>query len=130
VKINMTDESGLNDQAFTPSVHVLPDGTVGVTYYDFRNNDSGTGELETDHFFVHCHPTTPTTCTNPANWTEEQITTASFNLRFAPVARGYFLGDYVGLTHTSGGAFLAFFGQSNSAGDPATVYSSLIEPVP
>ena len=27
-----------NQQAFTPSVDVAADGTVAVTYYDFRNN--------------------------------------------------------------------------------------------
>jgi hypothetical protein len=123
-----------NQQAFTPSVHVLPNGTVGVSYYDFRNNgttDTSVNDpLETDHFMVHCH----SDCTNASalttNWTETRITQTSFNLRRAPVARGYFVGDYVGLsnTGTGGNSFLAFFGQSLSTTDPATVYSSRIAP--
>ncbi|HET7923060.1 MAG TPA: sialidase family protein, partial [Gammaproteobacteria bacterium] len=42
-------------QAFTPSVAVLPDGTIGVTYYDFRSNTSNTSDsatLPTDLWFV------------------------------------------------------------------------------
>ena len=27
--------------------------------------------LKTDYFVVHCHPATPTACTNPANWGNE-----------------------------------------------------------
>jgi hypothetical protein len=38
-------------QAFTPSVAVAADGTVGVTYYDFRNNTDTPG-LPTDYWFV------------------------------------------------------------------------------
>jgi hypothetical protein len=36
-------------------------------------------------------------CTHPASWEEVRITPASFNIRNAPFARGYFLGDYMGL---------------------------------
>jgi hypothetical protein len=129
IKIDKTPGTGLNAQAFEPAVHVLPDGTVGVTYYDFRNNGSGTPALETDYFMVHCHAT----CTTAGNWSENQITplASSFDLRKAPNARGYFLGDYQGLTHTTVlgvDNFVAFFGQANSASDPSTIYASDIAP--
>jgi hypothetical protein len=45
----------LNHQAFTPSVHVLPDGTVGVSYYDFRNNTAG-GGTDTDYSWCTATP--------------------------------------------------------------------------
>jgi hypothetical protein len=50
IKLNQTPTnvpSG-NRQAFTPSVHVSADGTVGVTYYDFRNNTPDPTTLPTD----------------------------------------------------------------------------------
>ncbi len=133
IEIDKTPNSGPNGnrQAFLPSVHVLPGGIVGVTYYDFRNN--GTGDtspadpLETDVFAVHCH----SSCTNAGNWSETQITTSSFNMRKAPVARGLFVGDYEGLSDTNDGSFdtfLAFYSQANSDTDPATIYSSRIGP--
>lgn len=128
LEIDKTTNTGPieNRQAFTPSVHVLSDGTVGVTYYDFRNNGVdalASDPLETDYFLVHCDGS----CTSASNWAETQITPASFDMRKAPVARGDFVGDYEGLTDI-GAAFLAFFGQANSAADPSTIYSSSIEP--
>jgi hypothetical protein len=105
IKVNQTTVSGLNGQAFTPSVHVADDGTVGVSYYDFRNNSSG-GGTDTDHWLVHCH----SACNNAANWVgnETRVTAASFNSRLAPVARGFFLGDYVGLDNV-GNSFTPFY---------------------
>lgn len=42
-----------NRQAFTPAVRVAGDGTVGVTYYDFRNNTVDGGvTTPTDAFLV------------------------------------------------------------------------------
>jgi hypothetical protein len=98
IKINKTPTSiRIGDQqAFTPAIRVASDGTIGVTYYDFRNNDAGTTALETDYFIVHCHPST-SSCTDPASWSETQITRTSFDMRNAPVARGFFTGDYEGL---------------------------------
>jgi hypothetical protein len=136
IKINQTPETGPdgNRQAFTPSVHVLPDGTVGVTYYDFRNNgtgDTSTDPLETDYFMVHCHAA-DVDCSDADNWTAEtRITGSSFDMRTAPDAVGYFTGDYEGLTSTTiltVDSFLAFFSQSNGTGDRATVYASNVGP--
>ena len=101
-----------NTQAFDPMVQVLDDGTIGVFYYDFRNNTDDDGATTpTDAWLIHCHPTTATACTDAANWApsdEVQITDASFDSREAPVARGFFLGDYVGLGE-DGSSFFPFF---------------------
>lgn len=104
VKINRTTN---NAAAFTASVEVVADGTLGVTYYDFRNNTAAAG-VPTDYWFVHCHGT----CTDPANWSEVHVA-GSFDMETAPFARGFFLGDYEGLA-SSGNKFLPVFIQANS----------------
>lgn len=109
-----------NQQAWTASVHVADDGTVGVTYYDFRDNISG-GGTDTDHWLVHCHAD----CTNPANWSENHVV-GPFDSRRAPVARGFFLGDYVGLDNV-GNTFAPFFTQTTVT-DPANEYYAEVSP--
>jgi hypothetical protein len=104
VKINQTPN---NATAFTPSVEVTADGTVGVTYYDFRNNTPAAG-VPTDYWLIHCH----SACTNPGNWSETHVA-GPFDIETAPVARGFFLGDYEGLA-TIGNTFVPFFIQTNS----------------
>ena len=101
VKVN---QSPAGVQAFTPAVAVSADGTVGVTYYDFRNNTAAPG-VPTDAWFVHSHD-------GGATWAEQHVA-GPFDIETAPVARGYFLGDYEGLA-TSGNDFLAFFVMTNS----------------
>ena len=133
IRINKTPATGdLNSQALLPQVHVLPDGTVGVTYFDFRGNSAATSELETIYFLAHCHAAVAD-CTDYADWSDSPINYPEFDLRQAPIARGYFLGDYDGLTNTiqdSTDGFSAFFAMSNSASDPATIYSSFVAPAP
>jgi hypothetical protein len=122
IKINKTP-TGIklgNQQAFNPVVSVLEDGTIGVRYSDFRANEATpeVATLATDEFLVHCHPTTPTACTDPANWgAEVRQTDTSYNIRQMPFARGWFPGDYVGLD-TDGTDWLPFWAQP-SGGDPA-----------
>jgi hypothetical protein len=90
-------------------VSVRNDSTVAVSYYDFRNNTAdGAITTPTDAWIVHCHAATEN-CTNPASWDEEIRTTdTSFDSRRAPIARGFFLGDYQGLA-TDGLFFYPFF---------------------
>lgn len=109
VKINQTTN---NAAAFTPSVYVAADGTVGVTSYDFRNNTAAAG-VPTDYWLVRCPSSTD--CTNPANWSETHVA-GSFDIETAPVARGFFLGDYEGLTSVGNdfNTFLPFFVQTNT----------------
>jgi hypothetical protein len=122
IKVNKTPTNIAieNQQAWTASVHVADDGTVGVTYYDFRNNTAG-GGTDTDHWLVHCHAD----CTNPDNWSENHVA-GPFDSRRAPVARGFFLGDYVGLDNV-GNTFTPFFTQT-TATDPANEYYAEVSP--
>jgi hypothetical protein len=108
IKINRTPATAENprrQQAFLPSVAVASDGTVVVTYYDFRHDDL-TGEL-TDHWLIRCQ----TACADPANWGNEvRLTEVSFDYLQAPFANGAFIGDYVGLAapgHAGRGVFPA-----------------------
>src|SRR5256885_8430772 len=119
IKVNQTPRSSTaaNQQAFVAGVHVTPNGTVAVTYYDFRNNDPNAG-VPTDYWIVHCH----SDCASPASWTgnENRLTTTSFDIEQAPAARGpfgYFLGEYEGLTNI-GNAFVPVFVAVNN-GNPA-----------
>ncbi len=120
--LSVISQSPAGVQAFTPMVAVAQDGTVGVTYYDFRNNDAAPG-LPTDDWFVHCHPSTD--CKNGANWTETHVA-GPFDMENAPIARGFFTGDYEGLA-TSGDDFLALFAQT-TATDKDNVYLAKISP--
>jgi hypothetical protein len=127
-KVNQTPTgipSG-NQQAFTASVEVANDGTIGVTYYDFRNNTADPSTLLTDYFAVHCHPTTATACTSPVSWgNEDRLTDAPFDMLDAPFAGGFFTGDYEGLAAT--GDFLALFSQPHGS-DPSSAFFRRVGP--
>jgi hypothetical protein len=90
--------------AFTPSVHVNAAGDVAVTYYDFRRNDGVGTSVETDFW-------AEVSSDGGATWAETRLTASPFDMTTAPVApasRGYFLGDYMGLTST-GSTFMNLY---------------------
>ena len=127
VKINQTPDlaNDLNEQAFTPMVRVSDDGTVTVTYYDFRNN-TPTADLRTDAWAIHCHATADD-CTDPSSWTDElRLTDESFDMKQAPFAGGNFVGDYEGLA-TDGSSMFPFWSMP-AAGDPANIYVRELSP--
>ena len=109
VKVSQTPSSSdvANEQAWVQAVAVADDGTIAVTYYDFRNNDQETG-VPTDHWLVHCHAA----CDDPDSWDDEvRLTGSSFDIEQAPFARGpngFFLGEYEGLSNI-GDAFVPLF---------------------
>jgi len=89
-------------QAFTPALAVAADGTVGLTYFDLRDNTPDL-TLLTGLWLA-------TTGDGGQTWTERRVS-GPFDLRIAPNAYGYFLGDYSGLAAT-GDSFLPFFVQT------------------
>lgn len=109
-------------EAFTPSVAILADGTIGVSYFDFRNNTSNPAQLITDYWF--------TSSTDGVHWSEQHIS-GPFNLDLAPNADGLFLGDYQSLA-VIGQAFVPFFVQTNNQGtiNPTDSYVLPPQPVP
>ncbi len=116
-----------------PAVHVADDGTVGVLFYDGRNDVAcpdltlsnevdpecftvlpdgsvKAGPLSRDWFFKTYDP--------DLNFIEERrITPESFDMRQAPIARGYFPGDYVNCTSTDND-FVCAFTRTNNKGLP------------
>jgi hypothetical protein len=117
IRVNQTPLNipSANRQAFFPSIAVAADGTIGVSYYDFRFNGPDAG-LPTDRWLVLCHPSSAKPATNPANWgSEVRLTESSFNME-AVVAKilnqkdRFFIGDYFGLA-TAGDDFVSVFTQ-------------------
>lgn len=111
IKVNRTPTTipVANQQTFTVSVAVGRDGTLAVSYSDFRHNDSGT-PLLTDRWLARCRPAPGNSCTNPtAKWRENRLTDTSFDMRQAPripdasSPRGFFLGEQMGLVATGRG---------------------------
>lgn len=93
--------------AFIPAVHVRHDGAVGVSYYDFRSNTADPATLLTDAWLARSR--------DGLAWRESRIS-QPFNLAKAPVARGYFLGDYQGLA-SIGPIFIPFFVKTTGGDD-------------
>jgi hypothetical protein len=111
-------------QSHTPSVEVAANGTIGVTYYDYRYDVPFEPPAWTDYWFVRCEPRSRD-CSDPTSWTgERRLTPDSFDLLEAARAdvggSALMLGDYMGLVR-DGNDFLALFIQS-FAGDPGSVY--------
>jgi hypothetical protein len=134
VKVNKTptDIPSGNQQTFNAAVDVAEDGTVSVSYYDFRNNTDDPDTLPTDYWVVHCHTSSPVDCSQAAHYdgSELRLTDASFDLEKAPVARGYFVGDYEGLANDVGDEgtdFTPFFAQTQ-AEDPASIFFRRVGP--
>ena len=92
---------------FTPQVAVN-NGVVAVTYYDTRNLTAGqTANLPTDYFIEY------STDGGASFHGETRITSTSFDARTAPVARGFFLGDYEGLVPMGTSSFGVMFVKTN-----------------
>jgi hypothetical protein len=85
-------------QAFLPAVNIRNDGTLGVSYFDFRSNTPDPPIL-TDYWLLQT--------TDGVNWHESRIA-ATFDYGTAPNARGLFLGDYMGLV-SSGTTFVPVY---------------------
>ena len=121
IRVNQTplDIPAANRQSFIPSVAVGDNGTIGVSYYDFRFNDAQPG-LPTDRWLIQCHPGTKGTATDSACWTgEARLTNGSFNIEavLPNFAGRLFLGDYFGLASAKND-FVATFTQPD--GDNVT----------
>jgi hypothetical protein len=75
----------------------------------------------TDEFIVHSHD-------GGATWAENRLTPVSFDIEQAPVARGYFLGDYEGLA-SAGATFMPLFIQAETApANPTDAFFTTVKP--
>ena len=95
----------LDIAAFTPSVHVRDDGSIGVTYYDFRVDSVDRTTLPTVYRLA--------TSKDGVSWRESGVEDA-FELRQAPIAGGFFLGDYQALS-SNGSAFAALYARTGGS---------------
>jgi len=110
-------------QAFTGSVDVNERGDIGVTYYDFTEDDPAGGPLDTDYW------STASRNGGLSFTPREPITNEPFDMRTAPDALGFFVGDYEGLTSV-GREFAPVFVAANSGnvGNRTDVFSTLVQP--
>jgi hypothetical protein len=92
-------------QALLPAVSVRADGTIGVLYYDFRNDTGDPATLLADVWL--------TTSADGVTWSERHVA-GPFDYARAPTTPGgLFIGDYQGFA--SGGAdFVALYAQTNA----------------
>jgi hypothetical protein len=134
IRVNQTPRNTTvaDEQAFVPAVHVAGDGTVAVTYYDFRNNDASPG-VPTDYWIVHCHQSSTVSCADQSSWGDEaRLSSTSFDIEQAPSARGpfgFFLGEYEGLG-SIGNSFLPVFVQVNNgnSANRTDVFQTTVSP--
>jgi hypothetical protein len=108
--------------AFTPALAVAADGTLGLTYYDQRDDTDDAATLLTGYWLA-------TTGDGGANWIERRIS-GPFDHQVAPNAGGLFLGDYAGLA-ASGTSFVPFFAQTYpSYSNRTNIYAVALPTVP
>ena len=111
-----------NVTAFLPSVAYAPDGTLGVSYDDFRNRAVGAPALTTDVWLATCPPG----CAADGDWRETHLA-GPFDAAKAPDSGGPFLGDYQGLAGSGPGRFRAFFVTTDPGrpDDPTNVFTTV-----
>ena len=98
---------------FTPTIAVNSNGTVAVTFYDSRElSATNTTTWPTDYWVIFSK-------NGNASFGNEQHVAGPFNMMAAPVARGFFTGDYEGLAAV-GSSFEALFIQTNCGGFDST----------
>jgi hypothetical protein len=94
--------SGVTAFAFLPSIAVDAHGTVGVTWYDLRNDRPGDAALTADAWFAYSRD-------RGATWRQTHLA-GPFTIRGLPSSRnGHRLGEYEGLAAIGGRGFAAIF---------------------
>jgi hypothetical protein len=87
--------------AFTAAIAVDSHGRVGVTYFDFTPPITSPSILLTDTWL--------TTTNGPGlSFGPRKLIGGPYNMEAAPIARGFFVGDYEGLATGGGGRFTGF----------------------
>jgi hypothetical protein len=102
-------------QSFNHAVEVASDDDVAVLYYDDAANNDETPGIPTDVYLRHSGD-------GGRTWSDP-LKLASFDFANAPVARGYFVGDYQGLAAICDKDLLAFFGVAGTTEASADVES-------
>ena len=122
--VEVNQASG-NAVAFVPTIAVTDDGTVGVSYFDLRTNTAGQLGILASHWLTYCR----SACSASESWREVDVA-GPFDLQRAPYARGFFVGDYMGIAGT-GGAFDMLYVTTTPPGDAevtAAYFASVTPP--
>ena len=101
------------EPAFTATVAVNSNHTVGVTYYQFE--PTSLGSEPTNYFIKELSPAAvASSSTTSLESAPATLVAGPFNMLDAPFARGYFVGDYEALGSV-GTSFRPFFVKTNCA---------------
>ena len=92
---------GVSAYAFEPSVAVDSHGTVGVTWYDLRNDRPGDAAQTADVWFA-------LSADRGASWRQAPVAGPT-DLRTAPLPGHNYVGEYQGLAAFPGNGFAAIF---------------------
>ena len=112
IQVNQAPET----PAFTPSIATSPSGRVAVSYYDFRSDDPANQNSLMTSMWLAISEDAGT------SWSETALG-EPFDMRTAPVAEGYFVGDYEGLV-ASGESFIPFLSAATAprVGNSTSIY--------
>jgi hypothetical protein len=112
--------------AFTPTVAVASDDTVGVTFYQFEPTSLGS---EPTNYWIKNFSPAQIASSDPGSLSAVPATQVAetFNMLDAPFARGYFVGDYEALG-TVGTSFRPFFVKTNCADLSCSALTSVTPP--
>jgi hypothetical protein len=92
---------GVGAYAFEPAIAVDSDGTVGITWYDLRNDRPGDGALSGDVWFAGSQD-------RGASWRETHVAGPT-DLRTGALPRQNHVGEYQGLAAVGDRGFAAIF---------------------
>jgi hypothetical protein len=93
--------AGVGAYAFEPAVAVDSHGTVGITWYDLRNDRPGDGALTADVWFASSRD-------SGSSWQETHVAGPT-DLRTGALPRQNHVGEYQGLAAIRGHGFAAIF---------------------
>jgi hypothetical protein len=105
--------------AYDPSVYVNAAGVVGVSYFQWQTTVAGN---EPANLLIR-HSTSPGSSAAGPAFDAASTLDGPFNNLAAPVSRGYFLGDYMGLVANPSG-FIPFYVKTNCSDGNATTQPS------
>jgi hypothetical protein len=92
---------GVRAFAFEPAIAVDSHGTVGVTWYDLRNDRPGDAALSADVWFAHSPD-------RGQSWSQTHVA-GLFDLRAGLFPDQHYVGEYQGLAALRGRGFAAVF---------------------
>lgn len=121
----MRVSSNPTTQAFVPAIAVNDHGTVAVSYYDLSADTAASRELATQYWIT-------TSDNGGRTWSpRQQLTTGPFDLRTAPFAGGFFLGEYQSLA-AAGDSFMVAetFANDHSPTNRTDIYETTYRPHP